>query len=586
MSTGNGHVITLQGFLKPYLSNSKIYLSVLFITCIIGAAEQSLHAYLLKIVIDTVSLIEPAKLLQAVLWPAIFYVGMDLYHNLTMRAYLFTCMKYFPALKKKVMNDLFEHTAEHSISFFQTNLAGDIAGKIQDVTNIIEPLIRQVFEVFISRAMMPIIAMVFLSLISWHYSAIFLVWTIAFVLCTVHLSKPVGVYSHQLAANKNQLSGKLVDVLGNIVTAKMFGRTSFEKDNLNQTMNTVKQSEVKVHWSLLRLHFIQGLFTLSLISCFMFLLIKGRMNNDVSVGDFVFVLTLLVTSLSHIYALGQGIGDTIKYINEFRQAINILLLPHDVVDKEGAEDIKVMSGEIKLCNVDFAYVPEKPIFDKLNVTIKPGEKVGIVGPSGAGKSTLINLLLRLFELQSGSVLIDNQNINDVTLKSLRRNITLVPQQTDLFHRSILDNIRYGHLEATDAEIVEAAKLAECDEFIMSLPEQYNTLVGERGVKLSGGQKQRLAIARAYLKPAKILILDEATSALDSITETYIQRSLKQIMENKTTLVIAHRLATLRQMDRILVFEKGRIVQDGTLEELRNKPGTFANLWEHQNFLET
>lgn len=579
----NHSPITVFSFLKPYLLNSKLILLVFLLTCLLATIETGLDAYFYKLLIDTVTETKPSELLTAILWPAALYVGISVYHNLNMRAYHLGMLAFYPKLKQRIMQDLFAYSTKHSISFFQTNLAGDISAKIQDVIESIEPLMRNFFEVFIARIIQPIVVALFLSFISWKFSIIFIVWTLLFVVCTLKLSKPVGTAAHQYNKEKNQLSGNLIDVISNIITTKIFGRIQFEHQSLNTSLETIKSSEQKLHWSLINLHFVQGLLCFVILGCFVGLLIYHRIENNISAGDFVFVLTLLVSNLSHIYAIGEGIGETTKTLAKFKQAINLLLLPHDIKDKPNATELTVTDGSIDFKNLNFYYIQENPIFSNFNLSIKPGEKIGIVGTSGAGKTTLVNLLLRLIEPQKGGIYIDNLNISDVQLNSLRNQITHVPQQIDLFHRSILDNIRYGYLEADDAQVKQAAKLAECDEFIQQLPEGYDTLVGERGMKLSGGQKQRIAIARAYLKPAKILILDEATASLDSITETYIQRALTQIMRDKTTLIIAHRLATLKQVDRILVLENGKIVQDGKLQDLIKQQGHFAELWKHQYF---
>ncbi len=578
--------LTVKSFLKPYLLAHKFAIFIFLVTSILATLETGLQAYFFKLVVDTITNTKPTELLQAVLWPALFYVGMELYHNINMRAYSWGMLIFYPQLKQSVMQDLFAYTTKHSVSFFQNNLAGDIASKIQDVTESTEPLIRNVFEIFIARIAQPFVVVVFLLFVGWEFSAIFIVWTAFFVWITFKLSKPVGDASHQYSKEQNHLVGRLVDVLGNIITTKMFGRIQFEHESLSATLHSVKKSEQQVHAKVLRLHFVQGFLSFVVLAAFMSLLIFQRIQGTITVGDFVLALTLLLANLTHVYALGQGIGDSMKNIAKFRQAINVLMLPHDIKDQPNAKPLDIQQARILLENVHFHYVENKPIFSQLNLCIEAGEKVGIVGSSGAGKSTFVNLLLRLIEPQDGSIQINNINIKDVTLNSLRNQITLVPQQIDLFHRSILDNIRYGYLEANEEQIKQAAMLAECDQFIQQLPEGYNTLVGERGMKLSGGQKQRIAIARAYLKPAKILILDEATASLDAITETYIQNALSKIMQDKTTLIIAHRLATLKQMDRILVFDNGKIVQDGTLNTLINQPGKFSELWQAQYFMDS
>jgi len=264
-----------------------------------------------------------------------------------------------------------------------------------------------------------------------------------------------------------------------------------------------------------------------------------------------------------------------------QQALTILQDPITLQDAEDATPLKVPHGKIQFQKVHFHYKGTSPLFSDKSLVIQPGQKVGLVGYSGSGKTTFVNLILRLFDIQSGHILIDDQDIASVTQESLRKSITLIPQDPSLFHRTLMENIRYGRVDATDEEIIEAARLAHAHEFIMELPQGYHTLVGERGIKVSGGQRQRIAIARAILKNAPILVLDEATSALDSFTETHIQESFANLMENKTTIVIAHRLSTLLNMDRILVFDQGRIVEDGTHTSLLAKEGIYHSLWRAQ-----
>ena len=265
-----------------------------------------------------------------------------------------------------------------------------------------------------------------------------------------------------------------------------------------------------------------------------------------------------------------------------KQALSFMQETHEIEDLPNAKKINIGAGLIEFKNVTFHYEGQKSLFNNLSITLKSGESVGLVGYSGSGKSTFIKLILRLIEAQSGSILIDNQNIRKGKIHSLMNQLTVIPQDLCIFHRTIMDNIRFSKPDATDQEVIAAAQKAKCHEFICELPEGYESLVGERGVKLSGGQRQRLAIARAFLKNTPILLLDEATSSLDSLTESYIQHSLYNLMQNKTTIVIAHRLSTLKNMDRILVFNGGKIVEDGNLKILLNdKNGLFAKLWQMQ-----
>jgi len=270
-----------------------------------------------------------------------------------------------------------------------------------------------------------------------------------------------------------------------------------------------------------------------------------------------------------------------QWLWQFFPWIAELLQPHEIVDRPGATPLVVTSARIRFEALDFSYKNARVFAGDFELEVAGGEKLGLVGHSGAGKSTLVSLLLRQFELHRGSIRIDGQSVSDITLESLRRAVALVPQSASLFHRSIMDNIRYGRLAASDEDVVEAARLAEADSFIRQLPQGYSTRVGERGVKLSGGQRQRVAIARALLRRAPILLLDEATSALDSESEAAIQAALVGLMHDKTVIAIAHRLSTLRAMDRIVVVEQGRIVEDGSHEALVRQGGVYASLWNSQ-----
>jgi ATP-binding cassette subfamily B protein len=271
----------------------------------------------------------------------------------------------------------------------------------------------------------------------------------------------------------------------------------------------------------------------------------------------------------------------VRELGMIESALTLVKKGHDITDKPGARPIVIKHGEIACKDVTFGYQKTRPVFKNLNLTLEAGKKVGLVGFSGSGKSTFVNLILRFYDLQSGSIAIDGINIADVTQNSLRSQIAMIPQDPALFHRTLIENIRYGRLDATNEEVITAAQLAHCHEFIGKLDKGYESLVGERGIKLSGGQRQRIAIARAILKNAPILILDEATSSLDSVTEKLIQESLQLLMQGRTTIVVAHRLSTLNDMDRILVFHKGKVLEDGTKEELLAMDGHFAMLWNMQ-----
>jgi ATP-binding cassette subfamily B protein len=284
--------------------------------------------------------------------------------------------------------------------------------------------------------------------------------------------------------------------------------------------------------------------------------------------------------INDIRNLSRRFLEFFEYIGNVTDGVGVIIRPHEITDSAGARELMVTRGEIRFEKVDFAYVGGMEVFRGLDLTIRPGERVGLVGFSGSGKSTFMNLILRLYDIQGGRILIDGQNIRDVTQDSLRRR-RQISQDPMLFHRSLLDNVRYGSLDATDAEVQDAARRAHAHEFIASLPEGYNSLVGERGVRLSGGQRQRVAIARAVLKNAPIFFLDEATSSLDSVTERHIQDSIETLMHGRTAIVIAHRLSTIAHLDRIVVFHAGEVVEDGTHVELLARNGHYARMWSMQ-----
>jgi ATP-binding cassette subfamily B protein len=322
-----------------------------------------------------------------------------------------------------------------------------------------------------------------------------------------------------------------------------------------------------------------------LIFIFMLLMIGTSVylfqQHVVSIGVIVMIIAIVGDLTGQLFFIGMEIKNTTKYYGEAQEGLEEILQEHLIVDAANAKPVVFAKGAITIDSIDFEYENTK-VFKDFSVAIPAGQKIGFVGRSGAGKTTLASLLLRHFEPQKGEIKIDGQNILDATLESLRRAIAFVPQDTSLFHRTILENIKYSSPEALDSEIKHAAKLAQADKFIEQLPEGYNTTVGERGVKLSGGQRQRIAIARAFLKKAPILILDEATSSLDSESEQAIQDSLEKLMKGKTVIAIAHRLSTLKKMNRIVIIENGKIVEDGLPEDLLKKAnGIFKNMWDHQ-----
>jgi ATP-binding cassette subfamily B protein len=396
----------------------------------------------------------------------------------------------------------------------------------------------------------------------------------------VKSAKTVNPLSIEISDQQTKIMGNIVDLLSNIANLKFFPNRNFEENRTADFENVYTKSYQKRGFFLLKFYLVQG-FTFSAYFAFCIIaLIWLYSKNLVTLGDFMMVFTINCFAIQLMWNAANEVRTFLEDFGTVKQALDIVSKPLEI--KDGEHVLKVTKGEIIFENVEFGYKNSVPLFSGKNVVIKPGQKVGLVGRSGGGKSTFVNLILRLFDVEKGRILIDGQDISLATQDSLRTSIGVIPQDPSLFHRSLAENISYGKNGATELEVVESAKNAHAHDFIMHLPKNYESLVGERGIKLSGGQRQRIAIARAFLKNAPILILDEATSQLDSITENFIQDSLQKLMENKTVIVVAHRLSTLEAMDRILVFESGKIVEDGSHQELIALNGSYKKLWNAQN----
>ncbi|WP_455374646.1 ABCB family ABC transporter ATP-binding protein/permease, partial [Kaarinaea lacus] len=367
----------------------------------------------------------------------------------------------------------------------------------------------------------------------------------------------------------------------NYETVKYFNNEDMESSRCNETLNDWENNAVLSQSSMSALNFGQGAIIALGVTVIMFFAANEVVKGDMTLGDLVLVNAFLLQLFIPLGFLGVVYRQIRYSLADMQQLVNLLNESPEIQDKPDARPLTITRGEIKFNHVDFAYQSDRPILHDVSFTIKPGEKLAVVGASGAGKSTLARLLFRFYDVYAGEILIDGQDVRDVTQKSLREMIGIVPQDTVLFNESIYYNLAYAKKGATEEEVVRAAKLAHIHDFIETLPDKYNTVVGERGLKLSGGEKQRVAIARTILKDPKILIFDEATSALDTRSEQAILADLKTTAMNHTTLVIAHRLSTIVDADEILVMEQGRIVESGTHKLLLDSRGVYANMWELQ-----
>jgi len=492
----------------------------------------------------------------------------------------FIIARFMPKANSMVVRDVFDYVNKHSIAYFSKEMSGNVSNKIHILAGSTKELMQQSFWASYSLITM-VVSFVFLLIVNWLFLPIMTVWVLLVALVSFKLGKVRRKYAKETGRLESAASGMVVDSLSNYSEIKNFANFKFEKLNLLKSLRTLKRADTKERtvMAYIRL-FQQSVNILSLFS-FLFLSIYMLRMGILSTAQFIFVNTLFAT-LSHLVFEASWIYNNMaRVFGNMSSALETLAVDPEIVDKPGAGKLDVKRATIKFENVSFQYENREPLFTDLSVEIKAGEKVGLVGLSGSGKSTFIKLISRYFDVNNGAIKINKYDIRDVTQDSLHKAIAAIPQDVSLFNRTLYDNIRYGKTMATEKEVHEAAKKAFADIFIKEFENGYKTKVGDRGVILSGGERQRIAIARAILKNAPILVFDEATSALDSQSERHIQKSLKNLMKGKTVIAIAHRLSTLREMDRILVFDKGRIVEQGSHAVLLRKKGVYQKLYTMQ-----
>lgn len=572
---------TFPVFLWHFLKHYKRVVFVFIFLAIAAGLWGPLNSVLIKHLINLLPAATHGHTTILMIPAALVVINFIVFDNVTWRSINYIWAKYLPVLQNKMVAEILEYTLSHSFDFYQNNLSGKLAKQISNlVDNSLKIISFRAASFFrgISLLCTAFVAAYFANPI---FCIILVTWFALFAGFSISMSKKMVRFSDDLALQESIVNGELVDALSNHNNVRMFSRTSYEHLRMKPFFAAQQQAYTKTYMYLNKLASIQGglIGLMMAFSCYFLVHLYGK--GLISVGDFALILGLSMETGHMMWFTMSEVDEFNKSLGSCKQSLSALMTPIEILDKPHAKTLICHKGSIKFDNVKFSYKGAVSLFQNKTVDIKPGEKIGLVGYSGGGKSTFVNLIQRLHDVIDGAILIDGQDVRDVTQDSLRQSIAMIPQDPTLFNRSLMDNIRYGRIEASDEEVITAAKKAYAHEFIEKLAEGYDALVGERGVKLSGGQRQRIAIARAILKNAPILILDEATSQLDSVTEGLIQESLWELMQNKTTLVIAHRLSTLLHMDRILVFEKGHIVEDGSHDELLQRGGLYKTLWDAQ-----
>ena len=495
-----------------------------------------------------------------------------------------TLMGNFPML---VRWNAHRYLLDQSYGFFQNEFSGRIATKVMQTSLAVRDTVMKLLNVLLFVVIYMVTALILVASADIRLCLPIVIWLGFYVLVQRYFVPKMKNIAMLQADARSLMTGRIVDSYTNIITLKLFSHSSREsdyvRDGMSDFLNTVHPQMRLVS----KLNFVLWSLNMLLVFSTGALGIYLWTTGTITPGAIAIVMSLSIRLTGMSHWIMWEISSLFENIGTVQDGINTLSIPNAVADNAQAKDLQVTAGDIEFKDVSFSYNDDGEVFKHLNLHIPAAEKIGIVGRSGAGKSSLVSLLLRFYDIQSGTVSIDHQNIRDVRQESLRANIAMVTQDTSLLHRSVRENIMFGRPEASEEQMIAAADQAQAHEFILSLRDNlgrrgYDAHVGERGVTLSGGQRQRIAIARVLLKDAPILVLDEATSALDSEVEASIQLSLNKLMQGKTVIAIAHRLSTIAAMDRLVVFDKGEIVEQGTHQQLIAKNGVYSKLWSHQS----
>lgn len=486
-------------------------------------------------------------------------------------------------LEARSFNITFDYLIRHSYAYFSDRLVGKLSSKVSNIARSVEAIFPMFFWDFLRMISKFLIFCVLAFLANVWLGIIFVVFILIFSIFNVTTSRKLANYAKKRADKASELRGNIVDDLTNVMAIKQNVRIDSEIENI---AGYVEDHRV---WHLKAWRYFETALTFNSMMAILMLVIVVFSSlhlweaQKIGIGIVVMAILMATRLVGDLVFMGATFNKFMEQYGQLKEGLEEIFIPHKIVDDKEAQKVIIKKGHIVFDDVYFYYEEndKRAVFEKLSVTIPMGQKIGLVGESGEGKSTFVSLLLRFMDVESGKIMIDGYDTKHMRQNDLRGAIAYVPQEALLFHRTLEKNIMYSNVEATRDDVKTASVRAHALEFINSFPQKFDTLVGERGVKLSGGQKQRVMIARAMLKNSPILVLDEATSSLDSHSENLIQEALEELMKERTTIVIAHRLSTLKQMDRIIVFDGGKIVEDGTHEELLEQKGKYFELWQHQ-----
>lgn len=556
-----------------------------FILCLSPIAvllETNLIPYGMKIVVDSMVNLQNQNSLAPtqVQWGFGIIGGSWVGMVCVYRLYGWVESLIIPRIQGDIRIALFNYVLGHSYGYFLEEMSGNLSNKIMDLS--------RAFDAIRSIVAWNLIATIAVLTVSfwmmWSVDPLFVwifgIWVVIHLVLSRWSVTFINEASRENAEDKSILTGRIVDTLSNIIAVKLFAQRKGELEYMGQQQAKEQKSNRLLMRTLNRAYLAMDILVTMMLLIVLYIIFDRWKDKMITSGDAVLILSIVFSVMHQMSFLAHALAQLFRELGVAQHALEHLVIPQDMLDHHHAQPMRIHQGRILFENVTFGY-GNHPVFQAFNLVINPGEKVGLVGFSGSGKTTMVNLLLRLFDPNNGIIAIDGEDIRQFTQDSLHQKIGVIPQDTQLFHRTLIENIRYGCLDASDEDVINAARQAKCHEFIMNLPQGYQTFVGERGIKLSGGQRQRIGIARVILKNAPILVLDEAMSALDLMTEETIHESLSYMMKECTIIAIAHRLSTLLQMDRLVVLDQGKIIEMGTHEDLLKQNGHYARMWSMQ-----